>query len=200
MLLPALASLPAPLALVEVGAAVGLCLLPDRYAYDYGGRRLAPERSSSGACHTARSPRPAPQGRLGPPGSTSSRLCPLESGERTCPPPSLPRPAEPLRVRGLERAQRHPELTSLASSPAPWRGPSRPTRGVAARASNWPHSRSRSPPGALPRRVGRVSAYYRSGAETIGRGASGRNLTPVGWRANASLARCSELARAVPPA
>ena len=43
MLLPALASLPAPLALVEVGAAVGLCLLPDRYAYDYGARRLAPE-------------------------------------------------------------------------------------------------------------------------------------------------------------
>jgi hypothetical protein len=39
-LLPLLATLPPPLALVEVGAAAGLCLLPDRYAYDYGGRRV----------------------------------------------------------------------------------------------------------------------------------------------------------------
>jgi hypothetical protein len=37
LLLPLLASLPGPLALVEVGASAGLCLLPDRYAYDYGG-------------------------------------------------------------------------------------------------------------------------------------------------------------------
>jgi hypothetical protein len=35
-LLPVLARLPQPLALLEVGAAAGLCLLPDRYAYDYG--------------------------------------------------------------------------------------------------------------------------------------------------------------------
>jgi hypothetical protein len=34
-LLPALAALPQPLALVEVGAAAGLCLYPDRYAYRY---------------------------------------------------------------------------------------------------------------------------------------------------------------------
>lgn len=34
-LLPALADLPGPLALVEVGASAGLCLYPDRYAYDY---------------------------------------------------------------------------------------------------------------------------------------------------------------------
>jgi hypothetical protein len=33
----AAAHLPGPLALVEVGASAGLCLLPDRYAYDYGG-------------------------------------------------------------------------------------------------------------------------------------------------------------------
>jgi hypothetical protein len=32
-----LAALPGPLALIEVGASAGLCLLPDRYAYDYGG-------------------------------------------------------------------------------------------------------------------------------------------------------------------
>jgi hypothetical protein len=37
LLLPLLAALPGPLALVEVGASAGLCLLPDRYAYDYGG-------------------------------------------------------------------------------------------------------------------------------------------------------------------
>jgi hypothetical protein len=34
-LLPALVRLPQPLALIEVGAAAGLCLLPDRYAYRY---------------------------------------------------------------------------------------------------------------------------------------------------------------------
>jgi hypothetical protein len=41
-LLPLLATLPQPLALLEVGAAAGLCLLPDRYAYDYGGHYVAP--------------------------------------------------------------------------------------------------------------------------------------------------------------
>ena len=34
-LLPLLASLPAPLALVEVDASAGLCLYPDRYSYGY---------------------------------------------------------------------------------------------------------------------------------------------------------------------
>lgn len=36
-LLPALALLPQPLALLEVGASAGLTLLADRYSYDYGG-------------------------------------------------------------------------------------------------------------------------------------------------------------------
>jgi hypothetical protein len=40
VLLPALALLPPPLALVEVGAAAGLTLLPDVYSYDYDGYRL----------------------------------------------------------------------------------------------------------------------------------------------------------------
>ncbi len=35
-LLPVLAMLPQPLALIEVGASAGLCLYPDRYAYRYG--------------------------------------------------------------------------------------------------------------------------------------------------------------------
>ena len=41
-LLPVLARLPQPLALIEVGASAGLCLLPDYYGYDYGTARLAP--------------------------------------------------------------------------------------------------------------------------------------------------------------
>ncbi|MFF2775425.1 DUF2332 domain-containing protein [Streptomyces sp. NPDC058052] len=37
VLLPVLARLPQPLALIEVGASAGLCLYPDRYAYRYDG-------------------------------------------------------------------------------------------------------------------------------------------------------------------
>lgn len=40
VLLPILAMLPQPLALLEPGCSAGLCLLLDRYAYDYGGRVL----------------------------------------------------------------------------------------------------------------------------------------------------------------
>jgi hypothetical protein len=42
VLLPLLAQLSQPLALLEVGASAGLCLLPDRYGYDYGGVKIAP--------------------------------------------------------------------------------------------------------------------------------------------------------------
>lgn len=42
-LLPVLAQLPQPLALIEVGASAGLCLLPDFYGYDFGSGVLRPE-------------------------------------------------------------------------------------------------------------------------------------------------------------
>jgi hypothetical protein len=45
-LLPALGLLPEPLALLEVGASAGLCLLPDCYGYDYGAVQLRPSHDS----------------------------------------------------------------------------------------------------------------------------------------------------------
>ena len=39
-LLPVLARLDGPLALVEVGASAGLCLYPDKYSYEYDGRQV----------------------------------------------------------------------------------------------------------------------------------------------------------------
>ena len=44
-LLPLFAQLPGPLALLEVGAAAGLCLYPDRYQYLYGNRRIGDPNS-----------------------------------------------------------------------------------------------------------------------------------------------------------
>jgi hypothetical protein len=61
VLLPALALLPQPLAVVEVGAAAGLTLLPDLYSYDYDGHRVAgldPEAPTL-SCH-ASGPVPLP--------------------------------------------------------------------------------------------------------------------------------------------
>ena len=45
-LLPVLAALPPPLALVEVGASAGLCLRPDMYSYDYDGHRVTPRHDA----------------------------------------------------------------------------------------------------------------------------------------------------------
>ncbi|MCK2213438.1 DUF2332 domain-containing protein [Actinomadura sp. ATCC 31491] len=46
VLLPVLAALPQPLALIEVGASAGLCLYPDRYRYRYGdGPLIGPQDS-----------------------------------------------------------------------------------------------------------------------------------------------------------
>lgn len=47
-LLPALSTVPGPIALLEVGASAGLCLYPDRYSYRYSdGRRLDPPGGTS---------------------------------------------------------------------------------------------------------------------------------------------------------
>ncbi|WP_433607573.1 DUF2332 domain-containing protein [Dactylosporangium sp. CA-139114] len=46
-LYPALASLPQPLALLEVGASAGLCLLADRYGYEYTGHDGAVTRGGA---------------------------------------------------------------------------------------------------------------------------------------------------------
>jgi hypothetical protein len=49
VLLPILAALPQPLALLEVGASAGLCLYPDKYSYQYGDYRLDPPTGPSAA-------------------------------------------------------------------------------------------------------------------------------------------------------
>jgi hypothetical protein len=60
-LLPALARLSQPLALLEVGASAGLCLLPDRYGYDYGRARIAaPSADAPVFACTANSATPMP--------------------------------------------------------------------------------------------------------------------------------------------
>ena len=61
VLLPVLAVLPQPLALLEVGASAGLCLDPDRYAYRYGNHRLGSGQpvldcAATGVTPPARSP------------------------------------------------------------------------------------------------------------------------------------------------
>jgi hypothetical protein len=62
-LLPALAQLPGPLALIEVGASAGLTLLFDRYSYDYDGHRIAGLDPQAPTLHcTLREPAPLPDG------------------------------------------------------------------------------------------------------------------------------------------
>jgi hypothetical protein len=52
-LLPLLARLPGPLALLEVGASAGLCLYPDRYAYSYDGAALGGPSTVRLTCATS---------------------------------------------------------------------------------------------------------------------------------------------------
>lgn len=59
-LLPVLALLPQPLALLEVGASAGLCLLPDRYGYAYGTHRIDGHAGSPVFPCQARGPVPLP--------------------------------------------------------------------------------------------------------------------------------------------
>ena len=58
VLLPALP--PGPLALVEVGASAGLCLLFERYAYEFGSTRLGPASSAVRLRCAATGPVPLP--------------------------------------------------------------------------------------------------------------------------------------------
>jgi len=51
-LLPLLDRLPQPLCLLEVGASAGLCLLPDRYGYDYGSVQISPSPDPDGPALT----------------------------------------------------------------------------------------------------------------------------------------------------
>ncbi|TVT35303.1 DUF2332 domain-containing protein [Amycolatopsis rhizosphaerae] len=44
-ILPVLAAIEGPIALVEAGASAGLCLYPDRFRYDFGGHEIGPEDS-----------------------------------------------------------------------------------------------------------------------------------------------------------
>lgn len=74
-LLPFLASLPQPLALIEVGASAGLCLLPDRYSYRYSSHHL--DQHDAGT-------------RLDPPAGPSAVVIECELGPGLTAPQALP--------------------------------------------------------------------------------------------------------------
>jgi hypothetical protein len=64
---PLLAALPQPLALLEVGASAGLCLLPDRYRFEYDGRPAgAPDSPLLLRCRTDGARRAGDPGGPGP--------------------------------------------------------------------------------------------------------------------------------------
>ena len=62
VLLPVLAQLPGPLALLEVGSSAGLCLYPDRYRYRFGeGGWVGPAESAVGLECAVSGPVPVPE-------------------------------------------------------------------------------------------------------------------------------------------
>jgi uncharacterized protein DUF2332 len=114
-LLPALAQLPPPLALIEVGASAGLTLLFDRYSYDYAGHRIAGTDCLAPTCAASRADRcPCRHGfprSPGGPGWTSTRstspattTCagcrawcgPVKASASSGSPPRSPQPAATL--------------------------------------------------------------------------------------------------------
>lgn len=50
-LLPALACIPGPIALIEVGASAGLCLHPQHYSYDYGAFKIVGSNNDGPTLH-----------------------------------------------------------------------------------------------------------------------------------------------------
>ena len=59
-IMPVLASIGPRVALLEVGASAGLCLYPDRYSYDYSGRRVDPVDGPSPVLLSAQTTGPVP--------------------------------------------------------------------------------------------------------------------------------------------
>jgi len=59
-IMPILASIGPRVALIEVGASAGLCLYPDRYSYDYSGRRVDPVDGPSPVVLAAETTGPVP--------------------------------------------------------------------------------------------------------------------------------------------
>lgn len=129
-LLPLLATLPAPLALLEVGASAGLCLLPDRYGYDYGRLRMTARRRSRAA--------PMPPPAAGPPSRGG-----VAGGARSLAgrhPRSRPgRVARGARLAGRGRASRDAARRARGSQRRPAAsGPGQPPHRPAALAAGAP--------------------------------------------------------------
>jgi hypothetical protein len=59
-IMPVLAAIGPRVALIEVGASAGLCLYPDRYSYDYSGRRVDPVDGPSPVLLNAATTGPVP--------------------------------------------------------------------------------------------------------------------------------------------